>query len=133
MPDRPSGAPSATTGWPTFTDAEEPSAMGFRSNGGGDLEHRQVGEHVTADDRGRDGGAGLEDHGHQPRRLNPVDGLTLVTVPPGHRASHQRNVPLSDQDRAPSPGALHPPGMKLPNAMSTPRPNKKWRIRRCRA
>ncbi len=32
--DRPSGAPSATTGWPTRTVSDDPSAITFRSRGG---------------------------------------------------------------------------------------------------
>jgi hypothetical protein len=34
VPDRPSGAPRTTTGWPTRTESDEPIAMAFRLNGG---------------------------------------------------------------------------------------------------
>jgi hypothetical protein len=34
VPERPSGAPSATTGWPTRTASDDPIAITFRSCGG---------------------------------------------------------------------------------------------------
>ena len=96
--DSPSGAPTATTAWPTVTASDLAKVAAFRFAGGRDLDHGQI---------GRLGGAHDGGFSRRPVVEGDLDGALLAG--PGHHVVVGEDVAVGVQHHAGAESAALPP------------------------